>query len=136
MESDQQVLWHDTFRDALRDLVSALGGFKKVGARLWPAKPVDEAGRHLADCLNAAKPHKLSLEEIEWLLCEGRRVHCHIGMYYLTNKANYEEPKAVDPETAVQRLQREFVMAVQHLSKIQIELGAKAADVAQMRRVA
>lgn len=136
MEADQQHLWHETFRDALRDLVSALGGFKKVGSRLWPAKPVDEAGRHLADCLNAGKPHKLSLEEIEWLLCEGRRAHCHIGMYYLANKANYEEPKAVDPETAVQRLQREFVQAVNHLAKIQSDLAVKTSDVAQMRRVA
>lgn len=136
METVQGSLWHESFRDALRDLVSVLGGFKAVGSRMWPAKPADEAGRHLADCLNTAKPHKLSLEELEWLLCEGRRANCHIGMHYLAHRADYECPSPVDPETELQRLQREFIAAQRAIVEMGKRIEAKATDVSQLRRVA
>lgn len=136
METVQGSLWHESFRDALRDLVSVLGGFKAVGSRMWPAKPADEAGRHLADCLNTAKPHKLSLEELEWLLCEGRRANCHIGMHYIARRADYERPEPVDPETELQKLQREYVEATRALVKLASRIDTKAADVSQLRRVA
>ena len=40
----QQKLWHEDICDALRAAVDALGGTKRVGRALWPAKSIEEAG--------------------------------------------------------------------------------------------
>ena len=47
--ASQYELIHETLNEAMTDAVRALGGSKKVGALLWPAKPVDEAKNRLND---------------------------------------------------------------------------------------
>lgn len=42
---NQQKLWHEDIYDALRASVDALGGTKRVGHALWPAKTIEEAGK-------------------------------------------------------------------------------------------
>lgn len=114
----QESLWHESTEDALRSLVDALGGFKKVGAMLRPTLPVDQAGRWLAQCMDASRPEKLALEDLLFLLAEGRKQGCHVAATFLMRRSGYKDPEPLDVETELQRLQRQFVEAAQSLSVI------------------
>ena len=106
-----QSLFYETFPDALKAVVQALGGAKPVGSKLWPEKTPDAAARQLNDCLNEARPEKLSPEQVLWLLAAGRKVGCHAAMNYLAREAGYSDPMPVEPEDERARLQREFIEA-------------------------
>ena len=114
----QQPLFVDSIYEALQQTVMGIGGMKRVGAMLWPALPVDRAGRELADCLNQENARKLSLDEIEAIFRVGRESNVHIGMSFLAERCGYARPTPIDPETEKQRLQREFVEGVSKLERI------------------
>ena len=101
--SPQQQLFFDDIADAIRVTVQALGGNKPVGAKLWPEKAPDAAGRLLADCLNTAKPEKLSPEQVVLLGKWGREVGCHAIVSYYGQECGYEF-KPVDPGLERDRL--------------------------------
>lgn len=132
---DQQTLFVESLEEALRDCVNALKGPKAVGVALWPELSADLAAKRLNHCLDPERQEKLELSQVLLIAKRARLAGCHTVMAFLAQQLDYE-CKAVDPETEVQRLQREFVQAVDHLSKIQTSLAAKTSDVAQMRRAA
>jgi hypothetical protein len=112
------ALFHDTLADALRDCVTACGGNKLVGTKLWPEMDPVAAGRHLADCLNDAKREKLSPEQLVLVLRLARERGCHIGMGYITQQLGYAEPQPVEPEDERAKLQREFIESTKHLARL------------------
>lgn len=123
MTALQQPLWHDSAEDAFRSLVDAIGGFKRVGCELWPALPADQAGRRLAQCLDADRPEKLTLAETAMLLRRGRMAGVHTAATFLMRDAGYADPVPVDPETEKQRLQREFIAAQQNMARMLNRIG-------------
>lgn len=125
----QHALWHDSTEDALRSLVDQLGGFKRIGSSLRPSMSADQAGRWLAQCLDSTRPEKLGLDDLVWLLAEGRRKGCHVAAAYILRTAGYKAPEVLDAETELQRLQRQFVEATQALSLIGREIEAVAGQV-------
>lgn len=114
----QQDLWHDTPEDALRSAVDALGGFKKVGSELWPALPIEQAARRLAQSLDADRAEKLSLAELCLVLRMARAAGVHVAASFLMADAGYGEPVPVDPLTEQQKLQREFLTGLASLQKL------------------
>lgn len=118
----QSSLFHDTYEDAIRDAVMSLGGFKRVGATLWPAMPADDAGRKLAHCLNTDKREKLDLGELQLIRREARKVGVHILASYEMRDAGYADPQPVNPEDEAAQLQREYIAAVKSMSAIQARL--------------
>lgn len=131
----QGALFAESLEQALRDAVGVLGGPKRVGGLLWPEKPADVAGKLLNHCLDDDRPEKLDLGQLLFIMKRARLANCHSVMAYLAAELNYE-CKPVDPETEVQRLQREFIDAQRELSKLVAKIEAKQADVVAMRRVA
>lgn len=127
----QAQLWYETPEDALQSLVDALGGYKRVGAELRPSMPAAEAGRWLSDCLNAARPHKLEIRDLLWLLKKGREAGCHVAIAYINEHSGYAAPDPVNPEDEHAKLQREFINAVANLETIRKRLDANG-----LRRVA
>lgn len=107
----QDALFYESLADALRAVVQALGGTKAAGCRLWPEKTPESAHRTLLDCLNEARPEKLSPEQVLYLLSAGRQVGCHAAMNYLAREAGYSDPAPIEPEDQRARLQREFIEA-------------------------
>ena len=101
--SDQPQLFYEDFSDALRAVVQALGGHKPVGARLWPEKAADAAGRLLSDCLNAAKAEKLSPDQVLLLVRWGRECGCHAAMNFFAGETGYQATP-VSPEAERDRL--------------------------------
>lgn len=128
---DQQPLFFDDANDALRTVVQALGGSKVIGAKLWPDKAPDAAGRLLADCLNPSKPEKLSLDQVLLLLRWGHDVGCHAGMQFLANEAGYAITP-ITPEAERDRLADAILEGARTLDR-----AVKAAErISGPRRVA
>lgn len=126
METPQIPLFYDTYEDAIRDTVTALGGNKKVGNLLWPAMPVDEAGRKLSHCLNADKREKLDLGELQLIRREARKAGVHVLAHYEARDAGYTEPQPLNPEDEAAQLQREFIASVKALEHLQARMARVA----------
>lgn len=107
----QNSLFHESITDALRDVVMALGGTKKVAVEMRPELPADHAARWLADCLNADRREKLNPDQIFWIMKRGRQVGCHILMNYLAHEAGYNV-QPIEPQDEIAELQRNFIEAV------------------------
>lgn len=123
MQAPQMPLFYDTYEDAIRDCVTALGGNKAVGNMLWPALPADEAGRKLAHCLNPEKREKLDLGELRLIRRAARQAGVHILAHYEARDAGYTEPQPLNPEDEAAQLQREFIASVKALEAIQSRMG-------------
>jgi hypothetical protein len=63
----QTALFHDSLNDALREVVNALGGPKKVGPRMKPEKTVEAASTWVRDCLNDNRDERFDPEQLIWL---------------------------------------------------------------------
>lgn len=122
MTTPQIPLFYESYEDAIRDCITALGGFKKVGAALWPAMPADDAGRKLAACLNPEKREKLDLGELRLIRREARKAGVHILAHYEARDAGYTEPQPLNPEDEAAQLRREFIASVKALEAIQARL--------------
>lgn len=106
---DQAPLLVESLNDAIRYTVSLLGGPKKVGARLWPAKDEEQARKYLDDCLNIERAAKLSPEEVltiaRWARLE-KGVHLIAGFF--CSECGYAPPVPIDPEDQKSELLRQF----------------------------
>ena len=74
---NQNQLFIDSLSDALEEIITQLGGYKKVGSMLWPEKTIREAGNQLSNCINPEHQQKLSLDQIDFLLSESRKKNIH-----------------------------------------------------------
>lgn len=114
----QQALFHESLNDALRDVVQVLGGTKKVGAQMRPEKSPDEAARWLNDCLNPERREKFDPDQVLWLLREGSKVGCHSGIHFICSESGYAPAQPVEPKDALAELQRQFIEASKHISRM------------------
>ncbi|MES2972403.1 MAG: hypothetical protein V4757_02295 [Pseudomonadota bacterium] len=104
----------DTLNDALRSLVQALGGFKKVGGLMQPDN--EHADQWLRHCLDGNRREKLSPEQVIWLLHEGRKVNFHAAMDYVGQKTGYKH-KPVDLDEQRQALQETIAAGIENLQR-------------------
>lgn len=88
-EGTQEELFHEDIYHALRSLIDRAGGPKRVAAQLWPNKPLEQATRWLADCLNTDRAAKLDPEELVALLRIGHDADAHMAMAYIGQQAGY-----------------------------------------------
>lgn len=105
---------YDTLNDALKGVVMALGGYKKVGGQMQPDN--EHAGDWLRHCLNGGRREKLSPEQAVWLLREGRKINFHAGMDYLALSTGYKA-QPVDADAQRQALQETIAAGVEHLTR-------------------
>lgn len=110
---EQERLWHDDIFDATRTAIQRLGGFKTVGAALWPEKSPDKAGELLANCLNRTRPEKLDLEQFLLIVREARKVGCHVVAAFICDNAGYAPPQPIEPKDEMAELQRAYISAVE-----------------------
>lgn len=123
----QYSLMHESITDALREVVQAVGGPKKVGVALWPELPIDQAAGRVRDCLNADRRERLNPEQVVLLGKMGRGVGCHAIATFLARECGYSDPQPIEPENEIARLQREFVEATK-------ALGAMASRIEQIQQ--
>lgn len=119
---------HENLGEALGEVVQLLGGYKAVGARLWPDLQPDDAGRQLRHCLSGDRPEKLSLDQLAYLLRLGREKGAHGAMVYLTRACGYQDAVPVEPEDERAMLQREFIRATGELQRLARRLDGLRED--------
>lgn len=90
-------LFYEDDLDALRATVQSLGGYKQVGAKLWPDKTPDSAARLLADCCNSSRQERLKPSQVLLVMRLGREAGVHILAEHFLQEAGYERPRPVDP---------------------------------------
>lgn len=100
----QPELFHESLNDALRAVVQAMGGAKKVGVAMRPELAMEPAARWVLDCLNPDRRERFDPEQVLWLLREGRKANCHAAMAYLAAECGYAEPVPIDPKVQEDRL--------------------------------
>lgn len=94
----QPRLHYEDLDDALQNAVLALGGFKKVGPKLWPALPMEDAAQRLRHSLNKSRREKLSQHETLLLLRLAREAGFHAAKYFLDDTAGYSRSAPLDPK--------------------------------------
>jgi hypothetical protein len=105
-----QALWFEDIFDAIRADSVAVGP-KILAALLWPEKPIEQASRLLADCLNRDRSQRLTPEQLQLVIREARREGSYCTISYICDDANMTRPLPVEPEDERARLQREVVNA-------------------------
>lgn len=108
---EQDKLFHEDWRDALKHVVKALGGYDAVGIELWPSKTRKAAGAWLSDTLNPERPAKLDLEEIQHLLQLAREKEIHVGIFQLVDDLGYTRPSPRDPQDVEGEIARQMEAA-------------------------
>lgn len=114
----QRSLFHESLNDALRELVRALGGTKRVGAQMRPEKSADDAGRWLSDCLNPDRRERLDPEHLLWLIKQGRTAGCHALIDFLCDAGGYQQPDPIEPQDEVAELQRQYIDAAKSMQRM------------------
>ena len=109
----QLGMFHEDIYDALKDVVRALGGFKKVGPMLFPGKN-GSAESYLKDCLNTNRRETLDPYEVLTLLKWGKEIGCHSGIHYICDMAGYGRTEPVNPPDEQAELQRAYIESVKY----------------------
>ena len=130
----QDQLFHEDFRDALKHLVKALGGYEAVGLELWPAKSMKAAGGWLRDCLELDRPAKLDLEEVVKLLKMGRERGIHCAIHKLTDDLGYDHPDIAPTKTPAQILAEQMERHLREFRRLADEHAATV-TAAELRAV-
>jgi hypothetical protein len=112
----QKSLFYEDVNEALKAVISALGGAKKVGPRLWPEKTMEAAQQLLLACLNIERKEHLTPEQMMLLLTWGHVAGCHIGFEYMADAVGYEKPRAISREEKQAELMRDFNKQVERLN--------------------
>lgn len=112
-------LFYESWEEALKDDIKALGGTKAVGKLLWPDLDVDLARNRLNDRLNTERRERLSDSQERMIMRGAREARgFSAAMFYLTDETGFERPKSRAPRDEMTELQRQFVDAVKLQGKI------------------
>jgi hypothetical protein len=121
----EQKLFYEDELDALRATVQALGGYKAVGAKLWPDQTTDVAGRKMADACNPSRQERLKPSQVLMVMRLGREAGVHILAEHFMLEAGYKKPEPVVPEDEAASL----------VAKVDELLGTAGQLVARLERV-
>lgn len=114
----QPSLIHETIADAMREVIQAGGGFKKVGGRMRPEMAEDHAATWLRDCCNDGRRERLSPEQLCLLRRIGREVGCHALATFEARDAGYADPQPIEPADERAQLQRDYIAAARDLARM------------------
>lgn len=114
---NQLGMFHEDIYDSLRDVVRALGGFKKVAPLLFPAKN-GNAESYLKDCLNTNRRETLDPCEVVLLLKWGKDVGCHSGIDYVCDSAGYKRTEPANPVDEQVELQRAWIESLKYQKQL------------------
>ena len=131
----QMSLLHESINDAIREAVQAIGGYKKLGAMMFPDLPADQSAGRIRDCLNNDRRELFSPEQVLMIARLAKSSGNNAVMEYLATELGYLKPVAIDPDDEIARLQREFVEATKSLHHMASRIEAITATAA-VRRVA
>ena len=124
-------LFYECYYEALRDDVKALGGAKTVGKWFWPEKEMEAARTKLNDAMNADRRERLSDEQERLIMRRAREARgFSAALYFICDDTGFERPRSRDPEDEKEKLQRQFIDAVNALQRLTPKIEAARLKVA------
>lgn len=113
----QPELFYDSYLEALRDDVNAIGGPKALGNKFWPEKDAITARNAVNDRLNAEKRDGFSDEQERYImrLATAKRGFS-AAVCFICDDTGHERPKAKSPEDEKMALQRQVIAAAETLA--------------------
>jgi NAD-dependent oxidoreductase involved in siderophore biosynthesis len=103
---NQVALFHDTIYDAIGADIAAVGGFKVVAGKLWPAESPSLAAAKLRNAINPDQPHKLCPDEVLQIKRLAKEVGSFATVQYEASQLGYEITW-IAPEDELERIERE-----------------------------
>jgi hypothetical protein len=129
----QERMFFEDINDALKEVVNALGGAKKVGPLLWPEKTVEQAQSLLLACLNPERKERITPEQFVLILKWGRQAGAHAAINYLCQECGYSMPTPIEPRDELSKLQRDYIDAVNRLSLLAPKIEEAQAKLAVVK---
>lgn len=123
----QGELFYDSIEDALRATVEMMGGAKRVGTTLWPAKEAVAAQQQMLNCMDPGKPHKLALEELMLIARMAREREIHILGKFIAEALDYEF-RVITPEDKAQKAAAQFADMRRQFMQMAPMLGLKVSE--------
>lgn len=114
----------ETTTDALIACVKAAGGSKQVGFKVFPEKTVDQAQRHLLNCLNDERPERLTPDQVLLIARLAREVGCHAYAQHVADTLSYAEPVPLEPRDELADLQRQFIASSRQHAEVAARIEA------------
>jgi hypothetical protein len=99
----------ETTTQALIECVKAAGGSKQVGHKVFPEKTVDQAQRHLLNCLNDERQERLTPDQVLLIAKLARDHGCHAYAHHVAQVLGYAEPVPVEPKDEADELRRQLL---------------------------
>ena len=115
----------ESVEDALKSAVYALGGTKKAGVMLWPAKGIEAAGRLLSDSINPGRAEKLDPDQLMLILRSARDAGCYAPFQWFAAECGFDarpvtREQEVDRATAaVESAAKALTAGLAHLERLQ-----------------
>jgi hypothetical protein len=112
----------ETTTEALVACVKAAGGSKQVGFKVFPEKTVDQAQRHLLNCLSDGRPERLTPDQVVLIARLAREVGCHAYAEHVAETLGYADPQPVEPKDELADLLRQFNASTQQHAEVAARL--------------
>lgn len=110
--SEGPALFYESYLDALKEDVKAVGGSKAVGQKFWPEKNIEIARNAVNDRLNAERRDRFAEDQERWIMREAVRIRgFSAAICYLCDETDLERPRPKAREDEAARLQRQIVEA-------------------------
>jgi hypothetical protein len=113
---NQAELFHDTIYDALGADISAIGGFKVVAGKLWPAENPTTAATKLRNAINPDQAQKLCPDEILRVKRLAKEVGSYATVTYEARELGFDFAW-IQPEDEAARIQRRATELMEQLTR-------------------
>lgn len=103
-QTGQPELFYESFLEALKDDVKAIGGSKELGAKFWPEKAATAEGLVAArnavnDRLNGDKRDRFNDDQVRYIMRRAREVRgFSAALYFICDDTQFERPKPRAPQ--------------------------------------
>ena len=131
----QEPLFLEDVNEAIKALVQALGGPKKVGLMLRPELTLDGASTWLRDCMNPDRRERLTPEQLILLMKYGRQANCNVLAAYLMGEVGYKAPEPLEPVDEFAELQRAYIQSIEFQKTLAARMERAAEAVRTVVRV-
>jgi ribosomal 50S subunit-associated protein YjgA (DUF615 family) len=105
-------------RDALRKMVTELGGDEAMSRAMWPHRDPVKGALLIRSWLNKNRRNKPDFEDIVDMLRVGRRRGYHDAIAVLLEDLNYARPEPVDPVHKLELLRQSIKDQQQALASL------------------
>lgn len=91
-------------------------GSKVVGPMLRPELELEKAQTWLLDCLSDTRSHKLSHDQVIFILRKAKEIGYHEGMAYFCGDVGYSMPTPIEPKDESADLMRQIQDSQKHIA--------------------